>query len=84
MSHSRVHGSGLDASSSQALHLVLHECDEWGDDNADALHSHCGHLESDALPASRRHQSQGVVSRADAFYDFLLYASKAIVAPELL
>lgn len=83
MCHSRMHGSGLDTSFSQTFHLVLHECNKWRDNDANAFHSHCRHLEGDALSTSCRHQSQGVVSRADAFYDFLLYASEAIVTPEL-
>ena len=79
--HPRVDGQCLDAPFAEVPYLVLHQCDEGGNHNADALLGQCRHLEGDGLPASRRHQPEGVVSFSDAPDDFLLYPPEVVISP---
>ena len=66
------------------LHLVLHQGDERCDDDTGALLGQRRHLEGDALATAGRHQSEGVLTRADALYDFPLYAAEVVIVPVLL
>ena len=74
-------GGGLDAAFTQVAHLVFHERYERGDDQADAIHCHCGNLERYALAASGRHESQSVTSLADTLYDLLLDTAETVISP---
>ena len=84
MRHARIDGRRQYAFFSQVLHLILHQGNEWCDDDAHALHRQCRHLEGDALAATRRHQPERVVPGHDGFNNLLLYAAEAVVAPVLL
>ena len=83
MLHAAVDSCSADTMTAQVVNLVLHKGDEWRDDNAYALHRQSGHLEGDALTASRRHQPQGVMPGPDAFDDVMLHTTKVIIAPIL-
>ena len=76
-------GGGAYAVAAQVLHLVFHQGDERGDDNAHALLCECRHLECDALAAACWHEPQCVVSTRYALDDFALYAAEIVVAPVL-
>ena len=84
MHHAAIDGSSANAQLTKMVHLVLHQGDEWGDDDADTLLCQCRHLEGDTLAAARRHQSQRVVPAGDGVDDFALNAAEVIVAPVLL
>ena len=83
MRKAAVDGCRLYAYLPQVLHLVLHQGDEWRDDNAQTVHAQRRHLECDALAASCRHESQRVATSTNALDDFTLNAAEIIVAPIL-
>ena len=71
----------MDAPFPQVVDLIFHQGNKWCDDNAHPLFRQCRNLESDALSAACRHQSQCVVTATDAFDDFTLDATEIVVAP---
>ena len=81
MREAAVDGCCLNAYLPQVLHLVLHQGNEWRDDNAQTVHAQRRHLECDALAASCRHESQRVATGTNAFDDFTLNAAEIRKAP---
>ena len=79
--HGGIDGRRLDAIGLKMGHLIFHQGDQWRDDYADAISSQGWYLEGDGLSTTRRHQSQRVVSAANAVYDVALNAAKVIIAP---
>ena len=63
------------------VHLVFHQGNQRGDDDACTLFGKGWHLEGDGLTATRGHQAQRVMSAADRFDDLTLNAAKIIVTP---
>ena len=72
----------LDAVCLQCLHLVLHETDEWRDDDACPRHDDGRNLVAQALAASCRHQNEGVVFPNGRSDDVFLVVPERIV-PEI-
>ena len=66
------------------VHLVLHECYQRGDDDADTLHRQGRNLKGDRLSATGRHQSKRVVTSTDGLDDLPLNTTEVIVAPIFL
>ena len=62
-------------------HLVFHQRDKRGDDDANTFFANGRHLESHRLAASSRHQPEGIATFADAFDDVKLDSPEAVVAP---
>ena len=56
------------------VHLVLHQGDEWRNDDGHAVHEQRRELIAQALAATRGHEHEDVVSVHKAAYDFLLIA----------
>ena len=79
-----IDGCRLDAPTQQIVNLILHQGDEWGDDDADTLHGEGRHLECNGLAATGRHQSQSVVTGTYRLDDLTLDAPEIIIAPVLL
>lgn len=71
------------AASAQVVHLIFHQGDERRDDNTHSLSSKSRNLKGYRLAASGRHQSECVVSAADAFDNVALYSPEVGVAPVL-
>jgi hypothetical protein len=75
-----VKGLSLDAVGTKRFHLVLHQTDEWGDDDGCARHGEGGNLITDALSATRGHEHQSIVALEDMSYDFFLVFTERIIA----
>ena len=84
MGEATIDGGSLDASTTQIVNLILHQGYERGDDDAGAILSQGGHLESDGLSTACRHQSQCVVAATYGLDDFALNTAEIIVAPVIL
>ena len=82
--HTAIDGSGNDTPLAQVVHLVLHECYQRSDNDADTLHRQGRNLEGDRLSATGRHQSQRVVTSTDGLDDLPLNTTEVIVAPIFL
>ena len=54
--HTRIDGSGFDASGTEILDLVFHQCHQRRHHQTQPVESHRRHLKGDRLTAARRHQ----------------------------
>ena len=81
--HARIDGKGFDSPFPQVLHLIFHQGDKWGDDDANTFLSESGHLKCNRLTASGRHQSQCVFAFADTGNDLLLQVAEGVITPVL-
>ena len=79
-----MNGSGANAPLPEVQHLVFHQSDEGGDDNAHTVLGKGRHLKCDGFATARRHQSESVVTSTNGHDDFLLNASETIISPVLL
>ena len=82
--HSGVHRYGLDAPLLQVLHLVLHQGDQGGHDQGQAVPHHRRHLEADGLAAAGGKYGESVTSLQRGSDDFLLHRTEGVVAPPAL
>ena len=82
--HSRKDGAGFDVPFPQVLHLILHQGDERGDDDAESAQGEGGHLEADGLAAAGGQQGERVPPVQDGEHDVLLQGTERVVAPILL
>ena len=82
--HARIDGCRRDAFVDEVRHLVFHQRNEGRDDDAEAVHGHRRHLETDALAATRRQQRERVVPSHHRVDDVLLQRAEAGIAPILL
>lgn len=76
-----MNSCGTDMKATEVCHLVFHERDEWGDDDAYTLHCQCWNLERNRLSASRWHQSECVMTGTDTLDDVALYTPETVEAP---
>ena len=76
-----MHGDGTDAPGLEVPHLVLHQGDERGDDQRDAVPQEGGDLETDRFAASRREDGEYIPSCKRFPDDLLLHGPEAFVAP---
>ena len=67
----------------QGIHLILHQGDEWRDDDARALTHERGNLVAQRLAAAGRHQHQRVAATGNAVDDFSLRAAERRVAEDV-
>ena len=68
----------------QRGHLVLHQCDQWRDDDAQTLAQQRRDLEAQRLAAAGGHQHQGIAARGDVLDGLALQAAERRVAPDVL
>ena len=80
---SRIDGCCSDATTQEMVHLVFHQGNQRGDNDACSLLGKCWYLKGDRLTTSRRHQPQRVMSTADRLDDLTLNTAKIIVTPIL-
>lgn len=69
---------GGDTGSVQAVHLVLHERNEWAYDNSHARQKHGRELVAERFARARRHEREDVAARHHGFHDFSLEWTKGI------
>ena len=74
----------LSAEVADHVDLVLHQGDEWRNDDGRAFRHQCGQLVAKRLAASRGHQYEGVIAAKDAFDDFFLVAFELVEAENIL
>ena len=84
MRHAHEDRSSLDTSLDEMVDLVFHERDERSDHDAESAKRDGRHLESDALAAARREESESIMTRENRGYDVLLQRSEGIIAPVFL
>ena len=81
--HPGVDREGLDAAGGEVLDLVLHQRDERGHDERDAVPQERGDLEAHGLAAARRQQRERVPPVQRGGDDLLLHRTEGLVAPIL-
>ena len=64
--------------------MVLHQCDQWGDDDGDSGQQHGGQLVAQGLAFAGGHDDEGVASLEDGPHDLLLRGAEACEAKVLL
>ena len=64
--------------------LILHEGDQGGDHDGNAVAQQRGNLIAEALATARRHQHQSVPARHDGFNHLFLKAPEGLVAENLI
>ena len=69
--------SRLDSHRIGGAHLVVHQRDERGDDDAGAVSRHRGHLIAERLARAGRHHRQRILTQHDAVHHFRLPPAKA-------
>ena len=79
-----IDGRGRYALVDEMCHLVFHQRNEGCDDEAETVHGHRRHLETDALAATRRQQGEGILARHHRVNDVLLEGAEVGIAPVLL
>ena len=79
MSHGRVCSAASDR-----IHLILHQSDEWRDDDRGALADQGGQLVAEGLASAGRHKHEGVMTGQDARYDLGLLTLEGVEAKEVL
>ena len=79
--HPRKHRHGRNASPFEPFHLVLHQGDERGNDQADSLLRHGRHLEAQRLATARGEQGQRIVPGQHRPDDVFLEGTKSLIAP---
>ncbi|MNV43215.1 hypothetical protein D3C71_1349220 [compost metagenome] len=73
---------GAHAQLAQGFHLVLHEGDKRGDDDAGAVAEQGGHLVAQRLAAAGGHQYERVIAGGDMFDDRLLRTAEIVVTKD--
>ena len=84
MGHSRKDGAGFNVPFPQVLHLVFHQGDERGDNDAESAQGKGGHLEADGLATAGRQQRHRVAAVQNRQDNILLQRPELVVAPVLL
>ena len=79
MSHGRVCSAASDR-----IHLILHQSDQWRDDDRGALADQGGQLVAEGLASAGRHKHEGVMTGHDARYDLGLITLEGVEAKEVL
>src|SRR6185503_7576323 len=64
----------IDALGRQLVFLVLHQCDEWADDDRKSRKEKRGELVYEGFPATRRHHDESVSTFEKRFYGIPLSA----------
>jgi len=80
----RVQVFGAHAELAQGLDLVLHESDERGDDDADAIAQQCRDLVAQRLAAAGGHEDECVMSGSHVLHDVLLGTTEIVVTKDAL
>ena len=81
MAHAGIDGSRQDATSSQMIDLVFHQCDEWSDNYTDSLTTECWYLKCDRLTSTRRHKAKRVMTFSNGLNDVSLDSAEIIISP---
>ena len=81
--HGRVDGGGGDAVPRKCVDLVLHQGEEGGDDEGEAIEEEGGKLVADALAAARGEDGEGVAPGEDGSHDLRLAGEELAVAEDL-
>jgi len=79
--HSGIQGSGLDVAFAQVGYLVLHQGDEWRNDDAQSVEGEAGYLETDGLAAAGGQQGQGVATVHHRQDNVFLQWPETVVTP---
>jgi len=68
----------------EVIDLILHQCNERGDNEAEARLCECGYLEADGFPSTGRQQGECITSAEHTGDNLLLQWSERGEAPVLL
>ena len=79
--HPRKYGHRLDVPFPQMRHLVLHQSDQRGDDEAETAQGDGRHLKADGLAATGGQQRQRVAPLQHRKDNILLHGTEPVVAP---
>ena len=82
--HSRMHRQGHDVPRSQLLDLILHERNQWANDERQPVQYKPRDLKADRLPSSCGQQRKDIFSLQDSLHNLALQGSEMIVAPVFL
>jgi len=63
----------------QGIHLILHQSDQRGNDNAGALTNKCGNLVTQRLAATGRHEHKGITTLHDRLDNLALLPPERVV-----
>ena len=80
----QIVGSALLAHAANHVHLVLHQCNQRGDDNGCSFHQQGRKLVAQRLAAAGRHQHEGVVAVQHVLHDGFLVAFELVKAKVFL
>ena len=79
-----IQEGGAHAELAQRVHLVLHQRDQRGDDDAGAVAQQRGHLVAEGLAGAGWHEDQGIVAGGEVFDNGLLVATEGAVTEDAL